>query len=83
MVYVGLLISLIGMLVSFVASILLLMAVYRKSGIGWLLGSLLIPFVSLVWIVMNWEEGKSPFFKGLLGSALCVTGSVVMTIFGQ
>jgi hypothetical protein len=83
MAWVGILIMLVGVFVSFVAGISLLIAIYKKSGVLWLAGSFFFPIVSLVWICMNWEEGKSPFLKSLLGSGLCIVGSVVSAAFAS
>jgi hypothetical protein len=42
--------------------------------VWWGLGSLLIPFVSLVFVILNWQDSKSPFFTQIVGVVLSVIG---------
>lgn len=76
------LVALVGWLISVVFSILLLVRIFKVSGPLWGLGSIFVPFVSLVWLVMNWEEGKDPFLKSLGGVAIAVVGGVGAAMFG-
>lgn len=62
---VGLILMIIGTLIALVYSIQLLIMAFRES-ILWGLGYILVPFVSLIFLIMFWSETKSPFLKSLL-----------------
>ena len=74
---IGILICLAGIILSFAAGMMLLHRMFLKSGALWAVASLFVPFVSVIWIVQNWEEGRSPFVKSLVGAGLCIIGSAV------
>ncbi len=76
------LVSLVGVLISIVFGIMLLIKIFTKSGPLWGLGSMFVPFVSLVWLFQNWEDGKDLFLKGLGGTAISIAGSVGAAVFG-
>ena len=61
----------IGFLISIVAGIWLLVVAFKTS-IWWGLGSLLLPFISLIFVFVHWQAAKSPFLWSLLGVALMV-----------
>jgi len=61
----------LGYLLSIVGWIWLLVVAFKKS-VWWGLGSLLIPFVSLIFAIMNWQVAKKPFLIQLAGVVLCV-----------
>jgi hypothetical protein len=61
----------IGVLISIVAGIWLLVVAFKTS-VWWGLGSLLIPFVALVFVIMHWQVAKKPFLWNLLGAVLIV-----------
>ena len=61
----------IGCLVSIIAGIWLLVVAFKTS-IWWGLGSLIVPFVSLIFVIMHWETAKKPFLWGLLGFAMII-----------
>jgi hypothetical protein len=63
----------LGGLIALVGAIWLLVVAFKKS-VWWGLGSLLIPFVSLVFVILNWQDSKSPFFTQIVGVALSVIG---------
>ena len=46
-----------------------------KTSIGWGIGCLVIPPVSLVFLFKYWDESKTPFFVQLAGIVLLVVGS--------
>ncbi|MFA5508165.1 MAG: hypothetical protein WC423_22265 [Vulcanimicrobiota bacterium] len=48
-----------------------------KTSILWGLGSLFIPFVSLIWLVLHWDRGGKPFFIQLGGVAVMFVGLAV------
>lgn len=72
----------VGGITAFFGSIIFLIAAFRQS-VLWGLGCLLIPFVSLVFLVLHWAEAKKGFFIQLTGLAVIViavlAGGHVMT----
>ena len=73
----GLALIVIGGLISLVYGILLLIAAFKAS-ILWGLGYLFVPFVSLVFVIVHWDEAKDPFLKGLLCIPFIVVGLFLM-----
>ena len=61
----------IGCLISIVAGIWLLVVAFKTS-ILWGLGSLIVPFVGLIFVIMHWEAAKKPFLWSLLGFVLII-----------
>jgi hypothetical protein len=61
----------LGLLISIVAGIWLLVVAFKTS-VWWGLGSLLLPFVSLIFVILHWQVAKKPFLWGLLGAVLIV-----------
>jgi hypothetical protein len=61
----------LGLLISIVAGIWLLVVAFKTS-VWWGLGSLLIPFVALIFVIMHWQVAKKPFLWNLLGAVLIV-----------
>jgi glutaredoxin len=64
----------IAAIVALVSSIIILIAAFRK-GVLWGLGSLFVPFVSLVFVVMHWAEVRRAFFAHLASTAVLVGAS--------
>lgn len=67
---------LVGLVVAAVGGFWLLVAAFKES-IGWGLGCLFVPFVSLVFVVMKWDRAKNPFFVQLAGTALVMIAFVM------
>ena len=67
----------IGAIIAFVFGIILLVKAFQQS-ILWGLGYIFVPFVSIIFIAMHWEETKSPFLKGLLCIPFYVVGFMLM-----
>ena len=59
-----------------VFGVILLVKAFQTS-ILWGLGYLFVPFLSLVFVVMHWQETKKPFLYLLAGSAVMVVGLVL------
>ena len=76
---IGGLIMLVAVIGCFVFGIQLLILAFRKS-VLWGLGSLFVPFVSLVFVIMNWEDCKRPFLGSLAASVLCGVGGGIMAM---
>jgi len=53
-----------------------------KTSIGWGLGSLLIPFVILVFVFKHWSETKKPFLYTLACLPVYIIGFVLMAMGG-
>jgi hypothetical protein len=55
-----------------------LLVVTFKISILWGIGSLLLPLVSLIFVIMNWQATKKPFLIQLAGVALVVIAMMNM-----
>jgi len=66
-----------GAITAFIGGIWILVLAFQKS-VLWGLGCLVIPLVSLVFVIMNWEETKKPFGINVLGAVIMVIGSMMM-----
>ncbi|MBS2033782.1 hypothetical protein JST97_02290 [bacterium] len=83
MLIVGIVLSLVGFVIGLAGSIQLLVAIFRKSGALWGLGSLFIPLVSLFWLFSNWKDGRSPFLRSALGGLIYGTGAAISAFATQ
>jgi hypothetical protein len=70
---IGLVLAGIGGIAMMVFGVILLVKAFQTS-ILWGLGYLFVPFVSLVFVVLYWQETKKPFLYLLAGSAIMVVG---------
>jgi hypothetical protein len=59
----------LGMILGVVGGIWLLVVAFQES-IWWGLGSLLLPIVSLIFVIMHWQVSKKPFLISLAGGVL-------------
>lgn len=71
---VGNLLIIVGIIAILIGGVWFLIEEFR-SGILWLLACIFIPFVSLLWLVTHWEEGKRPFVISTLGAICCIIGA--------
>jgi hypothetical protein len=71
----------LGVIAVLVGNILLLIAAYREH-ILWLLGVLFLPFASLVFIIVHWNEAKRSLAWQVLGAVLAF-GGVALSGYGQ
>lgn len=62
---VGLILITIGAIIALIYGIQLIILAFKTS-IPWGLGYIFVPFVSLIFIIMHWEDAKRPFLKGLI-----------------
>jgi hypothetical protein len=69
----------IGGLVAFAASIMILIQAFKES-VLWGLGYIFIPFVSLIFVVMHWDQTMKPFLVSLAGGALLGVGVVISSL---
>ena len=70
LIYFGFLILLIG-------SIGFLIAAFKNS-IFWGLGCLLISPISIIFLILYWNDAKNPFFLQLIGIFVVFLGSLTM-----
>ncbi|MEO6171605.1 MAG: hypothetical protein ABIP02_00660 [Arenimonas sp.] len=59
----------LGLILAVVGGIWLLVVAFQTS-ILWGICTLLIPFVSLVFVVMHWQASKNPFLLQIAGGVL-------------
>jgi len=72
----GMLLMGVGVIISLVFSVIILIKAFQKS-LLWGLGSLLVPFVVLVFVFMNWAETQKPFLYCVGGWVLTIVGAVL------
>lgn len=68
---------LIGVVIALIFGIQLLIIAFQKS-VLWGLGYIFIPFVSLIFVVMHWDDTKKPFLRGLLAIPFVFLGAILM-----
>lgn len=67
-----------GGLLVLVGAIAFVVVAFRES-LLWGLGVLFVPFVSLIFLIVNWNTAKRSFFWQLLGIALVFIGTTVLS----
>jgi hypothetical protein len=61
------------MVLSFIVALIFgiqLLVIAFNTSILWGIGCLFVPFVGLLFVILHWDEAKTPFL-GSLGSAVC------------
>jgi hypothetical protein len=66
----------VGGIVVLVAGVMLLVKAFQTS-VLWGLGYMFVPFVSLIFVVLYWQETKKPFLYLLGGAAILLVGVVL------
>ena len=74
MTFIGMSLMGIGMGLGLLGGIWLLIVAFKES-IWWGLGSLFIPFVSLIFVVLHWSVAKTPFLISLLSIVMVIAGA--------
>ena len=69
----GIVLLILGFILAAVGGIWLLVEQFKES-VLWGLGSLFVPFVALVFVIMHWSVSKKPFFIQLAGIGLIILG---------
>jgi hypothetical protein len=59
----------LGSVLAIVGGIWLLVVAFQQS-VWWGLGSILLPFVSLIFVIMHWQVSKKPFLISIAGGVL-------------
>ena len=77
MVVLGVLLFVVGMIIGFIGGLWLLVLAFQES-IFWGLGSLFLPFVSLIFVIMHWDTAKKPFLIWLASIPLWLIGAMIM-----
>ena len=67
----------IGLIIALVYGIILLIKAFQTH-ILWGLGSLFVPFVSLVFVIMHWDIAKKPFLMGLISIPFYIAGTAML-----
>jgi hypothetical protein len=65
-----------GLITALIGWIWFLVAAFRES-ILWGLACLFLPIVSLIFLILHWNEAKRPFFVQLLAMALLIAAAVL------
>ncbi|HOX05517.1 MAG TPA: hypothetical protein PK280_03865 [Planctomycetota bacterium] len=79
MATVGLILTIVGGIVAFVGAIMVLIQAFKVS-VLWGLGSLFVPLVSLIFVIMNWGVAKKGFLIQLAGLGLLILGTVLTAV---
>ena len=74
---VGMIIFIIGAIISVIGGIWFLVAAFRQT-IWWGLGCIFIPFVWLIFLILHWGDAKKPFFVSLLGGVIIAVAAILM-----
>lgn len=73
----GSIFMIIGMLIAAFTSIWFLVVAFKTS-VLWGLGCLFVPFVSLIFLIMHWDDAKRPFLWSLLAIIPIVAGVMLV-----
>lgn len=76
MAALGGIIAVVGLIIAFIGGIKILILAFQES-ILWGLGSLLLGFVSLIFVAMHWEKSKDAFLMNLGGCAIMFLGGMM------
>jgi hypothetical protein len=68
----------LGFVVMGVAQLWMLVNAFR-TGLWWGLGCLLLPFVSLLFVLLHWKMGSRPLLLLLVGAAMVFGGARLST----
>ena len=71
----------VGSLVTFVGTIMFLVAAFRQS-VLWGLAVLFLPFANIVFLIKYWYEAKKAFFIQLIGVGISIIGIIVGAAVG-
>ena len=67
-----------GMLLMLVGAVLFVLSAFRES-ILWGLGVIFLPFVALVYLILDWPIAKKPFFIWLYGVVFVLAGVFLLS----
>jgi len=72
----------IGVIIMLIGGIMMLIEAFKEH-VLWGLGWLLVPFVSLVFLIMHWAKAKKGFFIWLIGLPFYIIGMVLLVTVAQ
>ena len=81
MLIIGGILLVLGAVMSFVYSIILLVKAFQES-IIWGLVYLFVPFGALVFIITNWNKAGKPFLMNVLSIVIAVIGMLMISYAG-
>jgi len=82
MQFIGTGLCILGILGLFIGGIMLLIAAFQES-ILWGLGTLIVPFVGLIFICLHWDVSKRPVVVKLAGLVVLGMGMALIMMFGE
>lgn len=74
---IGFILFAIGLIIGLIYGIQLIILAFNTS-ILWGLGYLFVPLVAPIFIIVHWQETKSPFLRGLLSIPFFIVGALLM-----
>ncbi len=77
----GILLVALGAIIALIFGIQLLILAFRTS-ILWGLGYIFVPFVALIFVIVHWQEAKTPFLRGLIAIPFYVGGLLLLGASG-
>jgi hypothetical protein len=73
----GMILLVVGGIISAIGGIWFIIVAFQES-VLWGLGCLLIPFVSLIFLITHWRDASRPFWVSLLGSIITLVATLMM-----
>lgn len=74
---VGEILVILGLIIAIVYGFIILIKAFQES-IFWGLGCIFLSFpVSLIFVIMHWDDCKKPFLMNILGSIIMIIGIVL------
>jgi hypothetical protein len=73
MAALGTVLMVIGIIIAVIGGMWILVLAFQES-VAWGLGCLLVPFVSLIFVIMYWDSAAKAFGLNVLGVILAVAG---------
>lgn len=74
----GMILVVVGFIVSVVGGIWFLVVAFQES-VFWGLGCLLLPFVTLIFLIQHWDKAGRPFLIQLAGVVPFIVGQIMMS----
>lgn len=75
----GLILVIISFIIGIYYSIVLIIRAFQTH-ILWGLGYLIVPFVSLIFVIMHWDVAKKPFLMSLLTLVILFVGNSMLPL---
>ena len=74
-IFLSVILYLAGIIMALIGGIKMIIAAFRCSFL-WGMGYLLVPFVSLIFLLLHWEDAKEGFFLNLKGFGLILLATI-------